>query len=286
MRLGPPGAELPVVRRADGAVHDLSNMTTDIDGEFLAADGISRARAAVQEGGLPLVDSTGLRIGPPIARPAAVIGIGLNYAAHAAEAGVDIPAAPVVFFKHPGTLVGPDDEITVPDGSERTDWEVELAVVIGRRAGRLASPDAALDHVAGYAIANDISERTWQLEHSGGQWSKGKCAPGFNPLGPWLVPAEEVGDPQRLRLRSWVNGEPRQDSTTADMIFSVADVVWHLSQYMTLEPGDVIDTGTPEGVAMSGRFPYLRPEDVVELEIEGLGRQHQTMVDGTKEHVA
>lgn len=286
MRLGPPGSERPAVRTAEGAVHDLSSVTTDIDGEFLAGDGLSRARTALEGGELPRLDVTGLRVGAPIARPTAVIGIGLNYAAHAAESGVDAPAAPVVFFKHPSTLGGPDDEIAIPAGSERTDWEVELAVVIGRRAGRLASPEDALAHVAGYAIANDVSERTWQLEHSGGQWSKGKCAPGFNPLGPWLVPADEVGDPQALRLRSWVNGELRQDSTTADMIFPVAHIVWHLSQYMTLEPGDVIDTGTPEGVALSGRFPYLGAGDVVELEIEGLGRQRQVMVTDSKEQVA
>lgn len=285
MRLGPPGSERPAVRTAEGSLHDLSSLTADIDGAFLSTDGIARTRAALGRGELPPLDATGLRIAAPVARPSAVIGIGLNYAAHAAESGVDAPGEPVVFFKHPGTLAGACDEIAVPAGSGRTDWEVELAVVIGRRAGRLASPQDALAHVAGYTVANDLSERAWQLERSGGQWSKGKSAPGFNPLGPWLVPADEVGDPQALRLRSWVNGEPRQDSTTADMIFPVAEIVWHLSQFMTLEPGDVIDTGTPEGVAMSGRFPYLGPGDVVELEIEGLGRQRQVMVAGTKEPV-
>lgn len=285
MRLGPPGSERPAVRTAEGSLHDLSSLTTDIDGAFLSTDGIARARTALERGELPRLDGTGLRVAAPVARPSAVIGIGLNYAAHAAESGVDAPAEPVVFFKHPGTLAGPHDETAVPAGSGRTDWEVELAVVIGRRAGRLASPQDALAHIAGYTVANDLSERAWQLERSGGQWSKGKCAPGFNPLGPYLVPADEIGDPQALRLRSWVNGEPRQDSTTADMIFPVAEIVRHLSQFMTLEPGDVIDTGTPEGVAMSGRFPYLGPGDVVELEIEGLGRQRQVMVAGTKEPV-
>ncbi|MCM2580040.1 fumarylacetoacetate hydrolase family protein [Streptomyces meridianus] len=286
MRLGPPGSERPAVRTADGMVHDLSGVTPDIDGAFLAGGGIDRVRKALEQGALPRVSDDGLRVGPPVARPAAVICVGLNYAAHAAESGAEPPKAPVVFFKHPGTLAGPDDETVIPDGSERTDWEVELAVVIGRRAERLSSPEEALRHIAGYAIANDLSERTWQLEHSGGQWSKGKCAPGFNPLGPWLVPADEIDDPQALRLRSWVNGEPRQDSTTADMIFPVARIVHHLSHYMALEPGDVIDTGTPEGVAMSGRFPYLKPGDVVELEIEELGRQRQVMTSGTKKEQA
>ncbi len=183
----------------------------------------------------------------------------------------------MIFFKTPNTVVGPYDEVLVPRGSEKTDWEVELAVVIGRRARYLGSPEEALDHVAGYAVSNDVSERAFQIEESGGQWSKGKCCETFNPLGPWLVPAEEVGDPQSLRLRSFVNGEPRQDSSTADMIFSVAFLVHHLSQYLVLEPGDVINTGTPQGVALSGRHPYLRPGDVMELEIDRLGRQRQLL---------
>ena len=186
-----------------------------------------------------------------------------------------------MFFKHPNTVVGPYDDIRLPPGSERTDWEVELAVVIGAAAERLRSPEEALAHVAGFAVTNDVSERTWQLEESGGQWSKGKCAPTFNPLGPWLVPTEEVPW-QDLRLRSWVDGEPRQDSSTADMIFDVAFIVWHLSQYMTLDPGDVVNTGTPEGVALSGRFPFLRPGNTVEIEVEGLGRQRTQVVAGGK----
>jgi len=180
-----------------------------------------------------------------------------------------------MFLKTPNTVVGPDDDVVIPRGSTKTDWEVELGVVIGARASYLDSPADAAAHIAGFVVANDVSERDFQMAVSGGQWSKGKCAPGFNPTGPWLVTPDEV-DHGDLRLRSRVNGEPRQDSTTADMIFSVEHIVWHLSQYLTLEPGDLVLTGTPEGVALSGRFPYLAPGDVVEVEIDGLGRQRQT----------
>lgn len=277
LRLGPYGSERPAVRADDGTIFDLSSLTADIDGRFLADDGIGRGRDALARGRFPVLDATGLRIGAPVARPTAVIGIGQNYAAHAAESGSPPPSQPIIFFKHPNTVVGPNDGVRIPRGSTHTDWEVELAVVIGRRARYLDSPADAMAHVAGYAVANDVSERSFQREHSGGQWSKGKCCETFNPLGPWLVPADEIPDVQALRLRSWVNGEPRQNSSTADMIFPVAELIWHLSQYLVLEAGDVIDTGTPEGVAMSGRFPYLQPGDVVECEVDGLGRQHQVM---------
>jgi 2-keto-4-pentenoate hydratase/2-oxohepta-3-ene-1,7-dioic acid hydratase in catechol pathway len=170
-------------------------------------------------------------------------------------------------------VVGPYDDVLVPRGSTRTDWEVELAVVIGRTARYLDSPEVALRHVAGFAVSNDVSERDFQLTVSGGQWSKGKSCETFNPLGPWLATVDEVGDSAALGLRSWVNGEPRQDSSSADMIFDVSYLIWHLSQYTVLEPGDVINTGTPQGVAVSGRFPYLAPGDVMEVEIDGLGRQ-------------
>ncbi len=278
MRVGPRRAERPVARTDDGTLWDLSGLTADITGAFLAEDGIARVRAALAAGALPALPDlqAPLRIGAPIATPGAVVCIGQNYAAHAAETGAAPPPAPIIFFKHPNTVVGPDDDVLIPRGSTRTDWEVELAVVIGRTARYLDDPRDALSCVAGYAVTNDVSERAFQLEHSGGQWSKGKSAETFNPLGPWLVPADEV-DPSNLALRSWVNGEPRQDSTTADMIFDVAQLVWHLSQYLVLEPGDVVNTGTPQGVALSGRFPYLRPGDVVELEIEGLGRQRQLL---------
>jgi 2-keto-4-pentenoate hydratase/2-oxohepta-3-ene-1,7-dioic acid hydratase in catechol pathway len=188
------------------------------------------------------------------------------------------PAEPIIFFKHPNTVVGAYDDVLIPKGSTKTDWEVELGVVIGRRARYLDSPDEALACVAGYAVSNDVSERDFQTVHSGGQWSKGKCCETFNPLGPWLVPAREVPDPQALGLRSFVNGEPRQDSTTADMIFPVAFLIWHLSQFLVLDPGDLVNTGTPAGVALSGRFPYLAGGDVLELEIDGLGRQAQHIV--------
>ncbi|MBU3066927.1 fumarylacetoacetate hydrolase family protein [Nocardia sp. NEAU-G5] len=273
-RVGAAGAERPVVVDGEQA-YDLSPLTRDIDGEFLAADGISAVAAALAAGTLSPADISGERIGAPIARPQAVWCIGMNYAAHAAESGSEPPKIPVLFFKTPNTVVGPYDDVLIPRGSAKTDWEVELAVVIGARARYLDSPEEAMKYVAGYAISNDVSERAFQLEQSGGQWSKGKCCETFNPLGPALVPASEL-NPKDLRLRSFVNGEPRQDSTTADLIFDVAYLVWHLSQYAVLEPGDVINTGTPEGVALSGRFPYLRPGDVVELEIEGIGRMRQT----------
>jgi 2-keto-4-pentenoate hydratase/2-oxohepta-3-ene-1,7-dioic acid hydratase in catechol pathway len=255
-------------------VRDLSPLTSDIDGAFLAADGVARVRRALAAGELPEADVEGLRIGAPVARPAAVVCIGQNYAAHAAESGAEPPKHPVVFFKHPNTVVGPDDVVLLPPGAEKVDWEVELAVVIGRRARYLTSPETAGDVIAGYTISNDVSERAYQLDVSGGQWSKGKCSETFNPLGPVLVPADKL-DPQALRLRSFVNGEPRQDSSTADMIFPVLQLVHELSQYMVLEPGDVINTGTPQGVALSGRFPYLADGDVMTIEIEGLGRQQQ-----------
>jgi 2,4-diketo-3-deoxy-L-fuconate hydrolase len=273
-RLGEPGSEIPVV--LDGDRHlDLRPLTSDVDGRFLADDPVGRTSAAIADGRLPVLEGAeALRVGAPIARPSAVVCIGMNYAAHAAESGSAPPSMPVMFLKTPNTVVGPYDPVTIPRGSEKTDWEVELGIVIGRRAAYLDSAADAAAHIAGFVAANDVSERTFQLEVSGGQWSKGKCAPGFNPTGPWLVTPDEV-DPQALRLRSRVNGEPRQDSSTADMIFPIDHIVWHLSQFLTLEPGDLVLTGTPEGVALSGRFPYLAPGDVVDIEIEGLGAQRQ-----------
>ncbi len=280
MRVGAPGAERPVVLDGDDQAFALDGLAgTDIDGAFLAGDGIARTRAALAAGELPATDIAGLRVGPPIARPPAVVCIGMNYAAHAAESGGSPPSAPVVFFKHPNTVVGPFDDVLVPRGAAKVDWEVELGVVIGRRTRYLDSPADALAHVAGYVLSNDVSERDFQLDPSvsGGQWSKGKCAETFNPLGPWLVPADEVADPQALGLRSFVNGEVRQDSTTADMLFGVAAVVHELSQYLVLEAGDLVNTGTPQGVAFSGRFPYLSVGDVMEIEIDGLGRQRSVL---------
>jgi 2-keto-4-pentenoate hydratase/2-oxohepta-3-ene-1,7-dioic acid hydratase in catechol pathway len=276
-RLGPIGSERPVVIEG-GVAYDIGVLTADIDGAFLEAGGVDAVRHALANGTLPeLEGASELRIGAPIARPSAVLCIGMNYAAHAAESGSEPPTVPIMFLKTPNTVVGPDDEVEIPRGSVKTDWEVELGVVIGSRTSYLDSPDEARSRIAGYVLANDVSERTFQLEVSGGQWSKGKCAPGFNPTGPWLVTADEVDDTD-LRLRSWVNGESRQDSTTSDMIFAVDYLIWSLSQYLTLEPGDLVLTGTPQGVALSGRFPYLAPGDVVELEIDGLGRQRQRFV--------
>jgi 2,4-diketo-3-deoxy-L-fuconate hydrolase len=267
-RLGPIGAEVPVLL-AEGRYLDLRPALSDLSGSSFEA--LSQIRAE----DLPELDgAAALRVGPPIARPGAVICIGMNYAAHAAESGSAPPTFPIMFLKPPNTVVGPHDVVDIPRSSQKTDWEVELGVVIGRRALYLDSPADSAGHLAGYVVANDVSEREFQLEHSGGQWSKGKSSPGFTPLGPWLVTPDEV-DAGALQLRSWVNGEPRQDSSTKDLIFDVDFLVWHLSQYLALEPGDLILTGTPEGVALSGRFPYLRAGDVVEIEIEGLGRQRQ-----------
>jgi 2,4-diketo-3-deoxy-L-fuconate hydrolase len=279
-RLGPVGHEIPVIVDADGQVFDISSVTADITGDFLADDGPARVAEARDRGALPAVPHAGsLRVGAPIARPHAVICIGQNYAAHAAETGDPPPRVPIMFFKHPNTVVGAYDNLHRPPGSTRLDWEVELGVVIGRSARYLASPDDAAAHIAGYVVSHDVSERRWQVEESGGQWSKGKVGETFNPLGPELVTADEIADPQALRLWSTVNGEPRQVSSTADMIFSVNTIVWHLSQFMVLDPGDLINTGTPQGVALSGRYPYLAVSDVVELGIEGLGSQRQVVID-------
>jgi 2,4-didehydro-3-deoxy-L-rhamnonate hydrolase len=277
-RVGPIGQEIPVVVE-DGRYLDLRGVTPDIDPTFLIGGGMQRAAEAHTGGFLPLLEvDPAVRIGAPIARPGAIVCIGMNYAAHAAETGDKPPAQPVVFYKHPNTIVGPNDSVRIPKGSVKTDWEVELAVVIGSPARYLSSPEEALSHVAGYTISNDVSERAFQIEVSGGQWSKGKSCETFNPLGPWLVTPDESGDPQSLHLTTSVGGEPRQDSSTEDMVFSVAEIIHHLSQYMVLSPGDVVNTGTPPGVALSGRFPFLAVGDEMELAIDGLGRQHQRLI--------
>ncbi|MFJ9518328.1 fumarylacetoacetate hydrolase family protein [Kitasatospora sp. NPDC101801] len=280
LRVGPQGAERPVVLGQDGTAFDLSGRTPDIDGAFLAGldpAGLAELARAVAAGELPETDLTGQRIGAPVVRPGKVVGIGLNYRDHAAEAGAAIPAEPVVFLKPSNTVVGPDDEVLIPRGGEKTDYEVELAIVIGRTGRYLESEAEAAAVIAGYATVNDVTERAFQFER-GGQWDKGKSAETFTPLGPWLVTADEVGDPQRLGLRLWVNGELRQDGNTAAMIFPVYELVRYVSQFMVLEPGDVIVTGTPAGVTL-GRpgTPFLRPNDIVELEVDGLGRQRQVL---------
>ncbi|OXM63315.1 fumarylacetoacetate hydrolase family protein [Amycolatopsis vastitatis] len=272
-RLGEPGHECPVVLDETGAARDLRSLTPDIDGAFFTADGVARTEAALRDGVLPVLDTTGLRVGAPVARPGLLVCIGLNYSDHAAETGAEPPAEPVVFLKATNTIVGPDDTVLIPRTSTRTDYEVELAVVLGRRARYLATPEDADAVIAGYAVSNDVSEREFQHER-GGQWTKGKSCETFNPLGPWLVTPDEAGDPQHLGLRLAVDGQPRQDGTTKNMLFDVRHIVWYLSQFMVLEPGDVVNTGTPAGVAFGANdFPYLSEGDEVTVEIDGLGRQ-------------
>ena len=271
LRVGPEGAERPAVQAEDGSLLDLSGVTRDIDPGFLAT-GLDDLPARF--GGLPRIEDAE-RVGPPVARPGKVVCIGLNYRDHAEETGADIPAEPIIFMKAVNTVVGPRDDVLIPRGSQKTDYEVELAVVLKGRARYLGSPGEARALIAGYAISNDVSEREYQLER-GGTWDKGKSCETFNPLGPHLVTVDEIADPQALGLRLWVNGELRQDGTTADMIFGVDHLIWYLSQFMVLDPGDVINTGTPAGVAMAGS-PYLRKGDLVELEIDGLGRQRQRL---------
>ncbi|GAA2009323.1 fumarylacetoacetate hydrolase family protein [Nocardioides kribbensis] len=275
-RVGQAGAERPVAQDAQGAWRDLTGTVDDLDARSLGAETLQRVRAALDAGDLPVVEQPD-RFGPPVAGIGKIVCVGLNYSDHARETGATVPSEPVLFMKAPDTVVGPDDEVLVPRGSDRTDWEVELAVVIGRTAAYLGSAEEAADHVAGYAISHDVSERTFQLER-GGQWDKGKNCATFNPFGPWLVTADEVGDPQALGLRLWVNGELKQDGTTSDMVFGVHEIVRYVSQFMTLYPGDVINTGTPAGVALGvPGTPYLSAGDVVELEIDGLGRQRQQL---------
>jgi 2-keto-4-pentenoate hydratase/2-oxohepta-3-ene-1,7-dioic acid hydratase in catechol pathway len=275
LRFGRLGEERPAVLDGGDRAFDLSPLTDDISGEFLATDGIGRVRKALARGELPELEIAGQRIGAPISRPGKIVCIGLNYRDHARETGQEPPAEPVVFMKAANTVVGPEDAVLIPRGSTKTDWEVELALVLGATARYLPDPAAARACIAGYCASNDVSEREFQLER-GGQWDKGKSCESFQPLGPWLVPADEINDPQSLRLTLSVNGQRRQSGTTADMIFGIEHIVWYLSQFMVLEPGDVINTGTPAGVALGlPDKPYLRAGDVVELEVEGLGRQRQ-----------
>ena len=280
VRIGPAGEELPAVVADDGTLLDLRGLTSDIDGALLAT-GLDAIQEAATRGHLPPLSlpgsGPGERFGPPVTGIGKVVCVGLNYADHAAETGAELPSEPVLFLKTPDTVIGPHDEVLVPRTSERTDYEVELAVVIGQTARYLAAPDDAAAVIAGYAISNDVSEREFQLDR-GGQWDKGKCCETFNPLGPWLVTPDEVPDPQSLGLRLWLNGELRQYGTTADMIFGVHHLVWYISQFLVLRPGDIVNTGTPAGVAL-GRpgGGYLRPGDTMHLEIDGLGAQQQTL---------
>ena len=281
LRLGEPGRERPVLLVPDGRLLDLSGVVGDLDRAFWLDGGPDRVRAAFDAGELseiPAGEAADLRIGAAVARPGKVVCIGLNYRDHAEETGAPLPPRPVVFMKDPYTVVGPNDDILIPRGSVKTDWEVELAVVIGKRARYLETDAEALAAVGGFAISNDVSEREFQLERSG-QWDLGKSCETFNPLGPYLVTADEVTDCQKLGLRLSVNGVRRQDGDTANMIFPVAAIIRYLSQHMVLEPGDVVNTGTPAGVALGiAGNPYLRSGDVVELEIDGLGSQRSKLV--------
>jgi len=278
LRVGPAGGERPAVL-VDGILRDASGEITDYDGAFFAGGGLDRLRSIVTTSpdSLPTVDP-GTRIGPPVRRPGKVVCIGLNYADHAAESGAPLPTEPVVFMKDPSTVVGPNDDVRIPRTSEKTDWEVELGVVIGATARYLDRVEDSADVIAGYCVSHDVSERHFQLER-GGQWDKGKSCETFNPLGPWLVTADEVADPQQLDLWLKVNGEDRQTGTTSNMVFPVLEIVRYLSQFMVLEPGDVVNTGTPAGVGLGMQPPtYLRAGDVVELGVEGLGAQRQSFV--------
>lgn len=270
LRYGPEGAEKPGILDAAGRIRDLSAHVSDIAGPLLAD--LSPLRALDPEA-LPLVEGTP-RIGPCVAQVGKFIGIGLNYADHAAEAGLQVPPEPIVFSKFTSCICGPDDSILIPRGSEKTDWEVELGIVIGRPA-RYITEDQAMDHVAGFCVVNDVSERAFQNERAG-QWCKGKGCDHFGPIGPWLVTADEVADPQALRLWLRLNGQTMQDGSTATMVYGVKFLVAYLSQFCTLQPGDIIATGTPPGVGMGLKPPrFLQAGDVVELGIEGLGQQRQ-----------
>ena len=276
MRYGPAGAEKPALVDADGKVRDLSEHVDDIGGETLTPAGLDRI-AAIDANALPVVAEPG-RVGPCVARVGKFICIGLNYADHAAETGAAIPKEPIVFMKATSAICGPNDNVVIPRNSRKTDWEVELGVVIGKEA-RYVSEAEAMDHVAGYCVVNDVSEREFQAER-GGQWVKGKSADTFGPIGPWLVTRDEVPDPQNLKLWLSVDGETRQDGSTKTMIFGVRHLVHYLSQFMSLQPGDIISTGTPPGVGI-GMKPepiFLKPGQVMKLGIEGLGEQTQTTV--------
>lgn len=275
IRYGSPDAEKPGVCLGDGRMVDASGVTADYDEKFFASGGLDRLREWLDTHAeqAPVIDA-GVRLGAPIARPSKLICVGLNYAAHARESGLEPPKEPVLFFKSTTALCGPFDDILIPRGSEKTDWEVELAVVIGKRASYIEE-DQVEAHIAGYVLHNDVSERAFQLER-GGQWVKGKSCDTFAPLGPWLVTPEEIADVHNLPLWLKVNGEVKQDSSTADMIFKVPFLVSYISQFMTLLPGDIITTGTPQGVGLGFKPPqFLRSGDVVELGIEGLGTSKQ-----------
>lgn len=275
LRHGPRGAERPGLLHTDGTIRDLTGLVPDIGGAVISDTGLAMLRA-VDAGSLPVVDA-GTRLGACVAGTGKFICIGLNYADHAAESNMQVPPEPVIFMKATSAICGPNDPVIIPRGSVKTDWEVELAVIIGKTA-KYVTADQALDHVAGYAVANDGSERAYQLERAG-QWTKGKSCDNFGQLGPWLVTRDEVADPQNLPMWLTVNGQVMQNGSTKTMVYGVAFLVSYLSQFMSLHPGDVISTGTPPGVGMGQKPPrFLKAGEVVELGIEGLGRQRQDVI--------
>ncbi|GGB45584.1 2-hydroxyhepta-2,4-diene-1,7-dioate isomerase [Roseibium aquae] len=275
LRHGAPGSERPGLLDERGVIRDLTGIVPDIGQTVLSDAGLSALRG-IDAGSLPEIDPA-TRLGPPVAGTGKFICIGLNYADHAAESGLDVPPEPVVFMKATSAMCGPRDALILPRGSTKTDWEVELAVIIGHETKYVSEADA-LDHVAGYCVANDVSERAFQIERAG-QWTKGKSCDTFGPLGPWLVTRDEAGDVQDLGMWLKVNGETMQQGSTRTMVYGVAFLISYLSQFMTLHPGDVISTGTPPGVGMGMRPPrYLTAGDIVELGIDGLGQQRQEVV--------
>ncbi|NIZ12612.1 fumarylacetoacetate hydrolase family protein [Phaeobacter sp. HF9A] len=275
LRYGAPGAEKPGLMHSDGTLRDLSGVIDDLSGANLSPEALAKL-ADTDASTLPVVEGNP-RLGPPIANTGKFICIGLNYADHAAESGMDVPPEPVIFMKATSAICGPNDPIIIPRGSEKTDWEVELAVIIGKPA-KYVSEEEAMDYVAGYTVTNDVSERAFQAERAG-QWTKGKSCDNFGQIGPWLVTKDEVADPQNLAMWLTVNGETMQNGSSKTMVYGVAHLVHYLSQFMTLHPGDVISTGTPPGVGLGMKPPrYLKAGDVVELGIEGLGQQRQDVV--------
>ncbi|CUX40421.1 fumarylacetoacetate hydrolase family protein [Agrobacterium tumefaciens] len=274
MRVGQPGQEKPAILDAEGKVRDLSAHVKDIGGDAISPEGLKKI-AAIDLGTLPVLNEE--RIGACVTGTGKFICIGLNFSDHAAETGATVPPEPVIFMKATSAIVGPNDDVVIPRGSEKTDWEVELGVVIGKTAKYVSEADA-LDYVAGYCVSHDVSERAFQTERAG-QWTKGKSCDTFGPIGPWLVTKDEITDPQNLGMWLKVNGQTMQDGSSKTMVYGVAHVVSYLSQFMSLHPGDVISTGTPPGVGMGQKPPrYLKTGDVVELGIEGLGSQKQTFV--------
>ncbi|NYJ07197.1 2-keto-4-pentenoate hydratase/2-oxohepta-3-ene-1,7-dioic acid hydratase in catechol pathway [Geodermatophilus daqingensis] len=280
MRIGAPGAEKPIARLDDDTYVDLADVVDDFDEAFFGSGGLDRIRPVVAERAAAGQVSrfAGERIGAPIARPHQILCIGLNYRDHAAETGQAVPAEPILFTKSPNTLIGPDDDVRIPRGSTKPDWEVELGVVIGRRTSYLDSPEEARDAIAGFCVVNDVSERAFQIERAG-QWVKGKSAETFNPAGPWLVTPDEIDDVLDLDMWLDVNGVRRQTGNTKTMVFDPYVIVHYLSQFLVMEPGDLINTGTPPGVGMGFDPPvWLQPGDVMELGITGLGAQQQTVL--------